>query len=88
MITQSPELLHALRDNNPENLKSLISDALQTDPTILEQLQALIGPTDSEDVLASRLLSLLTDLASSAVSSVCNDASIQTGQPSDPSGLQ
>ncbi|KAL7065031.1 hypothetical protein AAHC03_05016 [Spirometra sp. Aus1] len=83
--------LRALGECNPENLGSLISDVLQTDPSILEQLQSLIGPIDCvEDVsavFANKLLSLLTELAESESMATTtnmsdfNDVSIQTALP-------
>uniref|UniRef100_A0A0X3QBB5 Protein kinase domain-containing protein n=1 Tax=Schistocephalus solidus TaxID=70667 RepID=A0A0X3QBB5_SCHSO len=83
--------LRALGECNPENLGALISDVLQTDPSILEQLQSLIGPIDCvEDVsavFASKLLSLLTELAESEAMTTTtnindfNDVSIQTALP-------
>ncbi|VDD79782.1 unnamed protein product [Mesocestoides corti] len=82
------DLLRALQENNPEQL---ISDALQTDPTILEQLQSIIGPIgpgeNASAVVTSKLLSLLTDLASSDAVALQdrNDASIQTALPNHSS---
>ncbi len=73
-----------------ESAEKLITDALSSDPAIMEQVKAVLGPPDaSEDTsnyVTSKLVNLLNMLASAEMQD-SNDASIQTAPRSPNSGV-
>ncbi|THD24002.1 Cyclin-dependent kinase 12 [Fasciola hepatica] len=79
-------LIKDLVDSGPERVKESIAKALQTNPSIAEGLQSILGTSDSgEDATAvlNYILSLISSLSNhGSIPSVTSDASIQTNSQS------